>query len=184
MTPKMGEIAGELDQARQALLESVAGLSQEEYDARPAGGGWSVGEVLHHVVLIEQGVARLVAGALDKALEAGLAPDASPEASVLDAAAHFPVEDRSTRREAPSFVHPTHGLSREEIGQALSAAREALREAMSRGSAYDLGGVAVPHPLFGPLTLYQWLLVTAAHERRHTAQIRELREALPSPAPA
>jgi hypothetical protein len=34
--------------------------------------------------------------------------------------------------------------------------------------------VSAPHPAVGSLNGYQWFLFLAAHEGRHTAQIREI----------
>lgn len=174
MTPKLAEIAEKLEESRSALLESVDALSQEELDARPAEGAWSAGEVLHHLTFIERGITRLLSGALGR----DLPPDPDPDASVVACAAHLPVEDRSIRVQAPEFVLPTHGLPREQLLDTLAKTRATLLEKAEALGRYDLRGVTHPHPRFGPLDLYQWLLVTAMHERRHTAQIREIRETL------
>ncbi|MGH7320089.1 MAG: DinB family protein, partial [Candidatus Rokuibacteriota bacterium] len=42
-----------LEQVRIRTLALVEGVSQEELDRRPAGGGWSVGEVLDHLLRAE-----------------------------------------------------------------------------------------------------------------------------------
>jgi hypothetical protein len=49
-----------------------------------------------------------------------------------------------------------------------------LRRAILTGDGLALGTLTHPHPIFGPLTLYQWIATTAGHEGRHTAQIREI----------
>ena len=36
-----------------------------------------------------------------------------------------------------------------------------------------LSGVIHEHPFFGPLNVYQWVELIAAHEMRHVAQVRE-----------
>ena len=41
-----------------------------------------------------------------------------------------------------------------------------------------IGQIELPHPRFGLLNAYQWVLFLGAHERRHTAQIREIVETL------
>ena len=53
----------------------------------------------------------------------------------------------------------------------LQAVRERLVTALIQGSGLALGTVSYPHPLFGPLNGYQWILVISMHERRHVAQI-------------
>ena len=41
-----------------------------------------------------------------------------------------------------------------------------------------LSGVIHEHPFFGPLNVYQWVELIAAHEMRHVAQVREAAMAL------
>lgn len=41
-----------------------------------------------------------------------------------------------------------------------------------------LGAVTAEHRFFGVLTVYQWVELVAAHERRHADQIREIGAAL------
>jgi hypothetical protein len=41
-----------------------------------------------------------------------------------------------------------------------------------------LGDITVPHPVLGPLNLYQWVLFVGGHESRHAIQIREIAQAL------
>ena len=38
----------------------------------------------------------------------------------------------------------------------------------------ELSAVTLPHPIFGPLTFYQWIVFLAGHEGRHALQIREV----------
>lgn len=178
MTPKMQEIAGELDKARHGLLAAVQGLSQAELDARPKPDAWSIGEVMNHVSRIESGMIGLLSKLALPAIADGLPRDAAPEQSVVSAVEHLPVLDRTQRITAPEFVRPTHGLSREELEADLARTRGELLAAMEQADGYDLSGLSRPHPRFGPLNLYQWLVLSARHEQRHTAQIAEVRETL------
>ena len=69
-------------------------------------------------------------------------------------------------------MKPKGGLTAAEGIERLHAVRERLVTALIEGSGLALGAVSHPHPLFGPLNGYQWILVIAMHERRHAAQIR------------
>ena len=53
-----------------------------------------------------------------------------------------------------------------------------LRERLRRGERLAGLFVQAPHPVFGALDMYQWLLFVGAHEGRHADQIREIGEAL------
>jgi len=37
-----------------------------------------------------------------------------------------------------------------------------------------LSEVVQPHPVLGPINLYQWALFVGSHETRHTGQVREI----------
>jgi hypothetical protein len=61
-----------------------------------------------------------------------------------------------------------------------------LREARERSLAFlagtkdrDLGQYYWPHPALGTLNIYEWIQFLAAHEVRHTKQMREIAASLP-----
>ena len=56
---------------------------------------------------------------------------------------------------------------------ALERAGASVRDALLSGDGLALGEITHPHPLLGPLTLYDWFGFIAAHEARHAAQLRE-----------
>jgi hypothetical protein len=57
----------------------------------------------------------------------------------------------------------------------LDASRVALRNSLREADGIALN-FTYPHPMFGPLDLYQWLVFVGLHESRHACQIRELGE--------
>lgn len=169
---KLAEIAAEQDAARRALLEAAEGLDPARLAARPAPDAWSVGEVLDHVARVERSVAGLIRKVLDEGPP--LPPAWDDGASVLDAAPPLP----TARLEAPPMARPAPGLSREELLAGLERSRRTLREVMDEAAPFDLGARLFPHPVVGPLDLYQWFLFVARHERRHTAQALRARDAV------
>jgi hypothetical protein len=173
LSPKLGEIVDALAHSRAALLGAVRGLSQEQLDRRPDAARWSPGEILDHVYRAEWGTARLAARRVPAALAAGLTLDPTPDASVMHRLDDARVTDRSRPVAAPEFVVPAPGRRRDEILAGLEEARTALLDAIRPAGRYDLSGIVHPHPILGPLDLYQWLLFCHHHERRHTEQIRE-----------
>lgn len=64
----------------------------------------------------------------------------------------------------------------------LEAARADLRAAVASADGLALEAVRAPHPVFGDLNLYQWIVFVAAHEERHAGQIREMAGAGFAPA--
>jgi len=56
----------------------------------------------------------------------------------------------------------------------LEQTRAALRAGVMPGDGLALGDVIQPHPVLGPINIYQWLLFVGSHETRHTGQVREI----------
>jgi len=61
----------------------------------------------------------------------------------------------------------------DQLVREFEAARKRTSEFAATTSA-DLRQAAFPHPMFGPLDCYQWLLLIAAHGERHRAQAEEV----------
>lgn len=60
------------------------------------------------------------------------------------------------------------------VGESLSlmrVSRDALNELRPRLEKADLSSVSYPHPAFGPLNLYEWLVMLGFHEERHLRQM-------------
>ena len=57
---------------------------------------------------------------------------------------------------------------------ALAQTRADLRASAIGADGLALSEVIQPHPVLGPINLYQWLLFVGSHEARHTDQVREI----------
>ena len=180
LTPRLQELVDALGSARSRLLESVAGLGQAQLDAVPPDGQWSIGEILHHLLLIERSVARLLARQLERAEKSGggTAGAAGPDHrqdSVLGGLDRFDIERSTEKVVTPSGFVPSRGLSRQELLDGLADSRSALLAEVARAGAHDLSRLTYPHPVFGRLDMYQWLLYCSQHELRHLHQIEKAR---------
>ncbi len=168
--PRIAELLLELEDARRELLAVVAQLTPEQRDAPPEGDLWSVSQILDHLCIVEDAGGRLVSKLMKQAQANGaFEVDSS---SILGAMDAFQISDTSRRIIAPEVVVPRSGISAVEALERMAAVRERTVTALLQGSGLALGTVSWPHPLFGPLTGYQWILTIALHERRHAAQIR------------
>ena len=65
--------------------------------------------------------------------------------------------------------------------QDLERAHDELRAAVEAAKDLALGEIRTEHRIFGALSVYQWIELTAAHETRHADQIREIAGALAAP---
>jgi DinB superfamily len=171
----VAEIFDDIDATRARLFRSVEGLSAAEQVFRPAPEKWSAAEVMEHLALVERRVARLIASLLEKAEAAGPAR-VSDEPFAPVSIAEFVEQTRAQKLEAPDSARPA-GAPLDASLSALRDSRSALRALRPRVERADCASARFPHPVWGPLNLYQWLLFLGAHDARHLAQIEALKEA-------
>jgi DinB superfamily len=172
---KLQEIADKISSEREALLQSISGLTEDQLNYKPSSDGWSISDILHHLALSDEANAKFAAYILRQAEEKGIPSDPTPDNSVLDCMDHLR-EPLKTQVKAPDRVAPRSHLPAEESIARLKASREKLLGAFEQLSRYDVSQLSYPHPFLGDLNTYQWLVLAGGHESRHTAQIRKIRE--------
>jgi hypothetical protein len=178
--------AGERDQARRLLAESrqgflkaLEGLTPAQWAFKPSPERWSIRECAEHIVTAEelvqgQVVARVLAGPRE--------PLRRAEVKVTDAFLIAALPDRSYKVQAPEMLLPKGRLAtREAAVAAFEACRKALGEPLET-SLLDWRTRFGPHPFFGTLDVYQWVLLDSGHTARHTLQIEEVKRSPGFPA--
>ena len=171
------EIYEHIDRTRARLTAAVEDLSDEQQTFSPASERWSVAELVEHLSIVEESVASLLERLLGKAEESSAdasAPDTFEPVSIEE----FVERTRSVKLEAPERIRPTGTLPVADSLARLKASRAALHALRPRIERADGRAIRFPHPAWGPLDLYQWLLFVGAHEDRHLAQIEALKEAM------
>jgi hypothetical protein len=171
---RLQEIINNIQGSRDILVNVVAGMTKEELDQRPAPDRWSPGEILHHLQLTELSVVRLLERQVERAEKMGLGPD-SGRTSLLHSLDDLSIERVRQKLVSPEGVRPAHGMTRLALLDGLAASRAALLVQAEKADAFDLSQLHAPHPAFGRLDMYQWILFIGQHELRHLHQIeREL----------
>ena len=85
--------------------------------------------------------------------------------------------DRVNKRQAPEPAQPTGTVDVATDGQRSKTSLDASRgTGWMRRSGPEPGDAR--SPFFGTMTVYQWVELMAAHEGRHTEQIKEIAAAL------
>jgi hypothetical protein len=161
-----------LAESREAFLKAIEGLTSAQWSFKPAPDRWSIQECAEHIVTVEQVVqAQVVA----KALAGPQEPQRRVEVKVTDGFILAALPDRSHKVQAPEMVAPKGRFAtREAVLAAFEACRKPL-ETQVDASNLDWRTRFGPHPFFGTLDLYQWVLLTAGHTSRHAAQIEEVK---------
>jgi uncharacterized damage-inducible protein DinB len=173
MHPRLEEVLNYLDSERSALRDAVGLVPAQLRDQSPGPDRWSVAQVLQHLVIIEKRIGRGLTKWVGDAKAGGLGPEVETS-SVLHSLDLALIGDRSRRRNAPDEVAPKGDLDAASAWTALEQTRAALRAGVMPGDGLALSEVIQPHPVLGPINLYQWLLFVGAHEARHTGQVREI----------
>ena len=172
MHPHLTQVFSRLDRARAALRAAVDAVAAGLQRQRPAPERWSTAEVLEHLALVEAIFIGRIAAAIEQA-RGGLGPEAASCASLPEPVAAR-MADRANRRNAPDTAQPTGTLDVSAAWAAMEAGHDRLRGLVRRADGLALSQVTVDHPVFGSMTVYQWVELMAAHEGRHTEQIKEV----------
>jgi uncharacterized damage-inducible protein DinB len=162
----------ELQATRKLFLESVTGLSEAQWNFKPAPEVWSVGEVAEHIAVSEDTIFGMVT---EKIMKGPAEPDKKAEVQGKDQIILEKVVDRSVKVQAPEILRPTHRFASQ---QALV---DHFKESRDRTIAYvtntqdELRSHFGDHPLLKTMDGYQWLLLLSSHSHRHTLQIEEVK---------
>lgn len=156
-----------LERARGQSLKFAHELSDEQLGAKAGSNSWTIGQVLEHVALVEQ--------VLTANIAKGLESDEPFEEVSTDLESL--TQDRSRKVEASEFVRPGAQKSREELLRLLNSSHDAVMSLLTPLTDPEtLRKKAAPreHPLFGRLSVYQFIETVGLHELRHIEQIKDI----------
>ena len=174
MHPRIKEVVEALDSRRAELARAVNEVPTSARGRRPSEDRWSVAEVLEHLALVEENIPQRVK-ALVTEQRTNPERESTSIAETIDSAFML---DRSKKRVAREAMQPRRGVDAAAAWTRLERARQVTHETLRELDGVALSDVSAPHPALGPLNGYQWFLFLAAHEGRHTAQIREITAAI------
>jgi len=149
------------------FLDSLAGLSEEQWKFKPAADRWSIAEVAEHITVTEDFLFKALT---EKILKSEPVKERKPASREQDEQFLKMILDRSQKRTAPEPVRPsTRWASREALIDEFKKLRERTL-AYVETTQDDLRGFAGEN-----FDGWQLLLLMAAHPERHTAQINEVK---------
>jgi hypothetical protein len=154
--------------ARKLLLDQVTGLSDAQWNFRPAADRWSIAEVTEHLVLTEPGLFGFALSGLKNS-----APNPGP-AKIKDEELVARMKDRSKPAQAPEMFKPS---GRWPTRDALLTEFKARRDANIAWLWETRDDLRNHFVKFGPaaIDVYQMLLAIPAHNERHLQQILEIK---------
>ena len=159
----------QLESSKKAMLASIQGTSAAQWAFKPAPAVWSVKECAEHIVLAED----FLFDTVQKILKS---PEVARPAGSNEQVDHIivtKVQDRSQKATAPEAIVPSGKFATPEDAAREFTVRRDKTIAYVKSTDDPLRVHVAPSP-GGPMDAYQFLLLTASHSARHTAQIREV----------
>jgi len=179
VNPELEEYRLQFERIASEAEELTAGMTEARFNWRPAPDQWSIEECLAHLTAVGQVAVQAVEAAVDEARARGIMGTGPFE---------YPAWERFLLREteppvrhplpAPKRFVPLHGQPVTGVLPTFLHVQRQFTIQIERADGLDLRRVKVATPI---TRLLKWslgtsLAQTAAHERRHMAQARRVRE--------
>jgi hypothetical protein len=159
-----------LESTKKGVLEATKGLSDAQWNFKPAPDRWSVAEVTEHIAAAED---MLRGFTQEQVMKSPAVPVRAAETRKSDEAVLAMVPDRSHKAQAPDPLKPTNRFGSPAEAQKHFVESRAATEKLLK-STPELRAHLADSPL-GKLDGYEWILFIAAHSERHTKQILEVK---------
>jgi uncharacterized damage-inducible protein DinB len=159
-----------LESTKKEVLDATKGLSQAQWNFKPAPDRWSCAQVMEHIAAAEDLIRD---GLVKQQIMVSPAGDSSRDVKGADATIEARVPDRSHKVQAPEPLVPTnrygtpeaslkHFLESREATEQYVTSTPGLRAHVGDGPAGKMDG-------------YEGILMVAAHSERHVKQILEVK---------
>jgi DinB superfamily len=163
--------AGLLKETKKYFLKNTKGLSDAQLDFKAAPEKWSIRQCMEHIALSEGFLGQMLEGIMKSPAN----PEKRSEIKITDEQIPVMLLDRTKKAQAPEPIQPKGSFkSADEAVQQFTTARDKHIEYM-KTTQDDMRNHCMPHPAFGMMDTYQWMLLVAAHTKRHTLQIEEVK---------
>ncbi|OJD69962.1 DinB family protein [Bacillus sp. NH11B] len=154
-------------ETRNNLLEEITLLSNAQFNSKPDMNKWSIAQVCHHLVLLDERAIKVISFGL-KEIDS-LQIERQEIRSIL--------LDRTKKFIAPEILEPS--LEPFEVQQMIDLLNDSRKKLMTFLSTVEdisiLTKKSVKHPALGELLLDQWVELIYLHEQRHIEQIKEVK---------
>jgi hypothetical protein len=163
--------AGLLKETKKYFLKHIKGLSDAQLDFKAAPEKWSIRQCMEHIALSEGFLGQMLEGIMKSPVN----PEKRAEIKITDEQIPVMLVDRTKKAQAPEPIQPKGSFkSADEAVQQFTTTRDKHIEYM-KTTQDDMRNHCMPHPAFGMMDSYQWMLLVAAHTKRHTLQIEEVK---------
>jgi hypothetical protein len=161
-----------LEKTKNGVVEATKGLSDAQWNFKPAPDRWSIAEVVEHLAAAEDMIRGLVQEQVMKSPP--IAPRDPAELKKIDDGVLVQIPDRSHKIQAPEPLKPTNRFGSPEEAEKHFVESRGITEAYLK-SATDLRIHAMDNPMGLKMDGYEWILLIGGHSERHTKQILEVK---------
>ena len=155
-----------LYETRNNLVKEITSLSYTQFNGRLGMNMWSIAQVCHHLVLVEQATIKAIAWGLKKV------DNTQTERKNV----HLML-DRTKKFKAPEIVEPD--VEPFEVQSIIDLLNDSRKKFLTFLSTIEdksiLAEKSFKHPALGELPLDQWIEQIYLHEQRHIEQIKEIK---------
>ena len=163
----MQRILKRLDAVHRRLLQAIEPLDAEQFARRPKPAEWSVAEVVHHLCLVEQYIAKELEHRL-------LQPPQHLKFQYRLIPYSLLVGRRVRRVRSPKAVEPLNPPSKETVIENYNRVRDALKSFGQEHGRKRLAQMVLKHPFLGDFNGVKAIAFVGYHEQRHYKQIQEI----------
>jgi hypothetical protein len=179
---ELTEYHQQIEEIKAEARELTQGLDEARFNWRPAADEWSIEECLSHLTMVGQWELRAIEEAVERGRERGLTSAGPFEYGPVD---RFIIDMTRppvrAKLPAPKRFVPLHGQPVTAILPTFLHVQSQFQLQMERAEGLDLARIKVATPISCLLKMSLGAVFeqAAAHERRHIAQARRVRERLP-----
>jgi hypothetical protein len=158
-----------LETTKKGVLEATKGLSEAQWNFKPAPDRWSVAQVMEHIAAAED----FIRGLVKEKVMMAPAGEAGRDVKKTDDAVLAMVPDRTNKVQAPEPLVPTNRFGSPDGSIKHFVESRATTEDLLKSTA-GMRDHVMDSPM-GKLDGYEFILLIAAHSERHTKQINEVK---------
>ena len=158
-----------LESTKKNVLEATKGLSDEQWNFKPAPDRWSVAQVMEHIAAAED----FLRDFTKEKVMSGPAGEPGRDVKKTDEAVLTMVPDRTHKAQAPEALVPNNRFGSSDGSVKHFIESRSATEDFLKNTA-GLRDHVTDSPL-GKLDGYEFVLFIAAHSERHTRQINEVK---------
>jgi hypothetical protein len=175
MSALVDRLIDHLELHHAAFLAAVAAVPRDMHDVPPAGGGWTVAQIVQHVALIHGAFTKMLARAIESAAWSDNEPD--PD-RIINGRRIQAALDRSAKVESKDMFIPVEPMSSKEALTKLETAFSDMVSVVRTAEGKALSDIKYPHYVLGELDMWQWIAFAGTHEARHAMQVNDIAKEL------